>query len=74
MFILFILLKLFLGLGMLGFGRERGFDLMGIVRGFVLIIGFFFIGCVFDDGMLVLNGFKGDLYEWSIVCEKEINN
>lgn len=50
---------------MLGFGRERGFDLMGIVRGFVLIIGFFFIGCVFDDGMLVLNGFKGDLYEWS---------
>lgn len=50
---------------MLGLGRERGSDLMGTARGSVLIIGFFFTGCAPDDGMLVLNGFKGDLHEWS---------
>lgn len=38
---------------------------MGTARGSVLMIGFFFTGCAPDDGMLVLNGFKGDLHEWS---------
>lgn len=50
---------------MLGLGRERGSDLMGIARGSVFIIGFFFTGCAPDDGILVLKGFKGDLHEWS---------
>lgn len=50
---------------MLGLGRERGSDLIGTARGSVLIIDFFFTGCAPDDGMLVLNGFKGDLHEWS---------